>query len=157
MTACTLHRAAAILGLACATALPAQALGVCATPPLAESRQVAFSPSLFEQGGRALSGEGRSALGDFAQSLQRAQLEALVVSVPVPVAADAATLARARQRGEAVRDALVQQGVPPGDIYLEQRRTEASRASADRAAVVIETVAAWRRPAALARGWRCVG
>ena len=151
------HRAAVILGLACATALPAQALGVCANPPLAESRHVVFSPPLFDARSRDLSGEGQSALEDFAQTLQQAQLEALVVSVPVPAAADAAALALARQRGEAVRDALVRQGVAPGHIYLEQRRSPAGAAAADRTPLVIETVAAWRRPAALARGWRCVG
>lgn len=143
--------------LAAGAVLPAQALSICAAPPQPESRAEAFDARLFRQDAAELSVRGQSQLSAFAQALDLAAVEVVVVSVPLPVLADAqAPRTLAQQRAEAVRRQLARHGVPRERIYVEQRATTLPAQAAQQAPVVIETIAAWPRHAALARGWRCI-
>lgn len=139
------------------TSLSSQALSVCAAPPLPESRASAFDARLFQHDGADISAKGRSELSAYAQALEAATLELVVITVPVPVLADTEVpRGLAQQRAEALRQQLTRQGVPPERIYVEQRSTTLPPRQALNAPVVIETIAAWPRVAATGRGWRCV-
>lgn len=139
------------------TSLSSQALSVCAAPPLPESRASAFDARLFQQDGADISAKGRSQLSAYAQALEAATLELVVITVPVPVLADTEVPRDlAQQRAEALRQQLMRQGVPRERIYVEQRSTTLPPQQALNAPVVIETIAAWPRVAATGRGWRCV-
>jgi OmpA family len=141
------------------TSLSSQALSVCAAPPLPESRASAFDARLFQQDGADISAKGRSQLSAYAQALEAATLELVVITVPVPVPVLADTEVPrdlAQQRAEALRQQLMRQGVPRERIYVEQRSTTLPPQQALNAPVLIETIAAWPRIAATGRGWRCV-
>ncbi|HSW04583.1 OmpA family protein [Aquabacterium sp.] len=146
-----------IAALAAGTSLPSQALSVCAAPPLPESRASAFDARLFQHDGTDISASGRSQLSAYAQALESATLEVVVITVPVPVLTDTEMPRElAQQRAEALRQQLAQRGVPRERIYVEQRSTTLPPRVARDAPVVIETIAAWPRMAATGRGWRCV-
>lgn len=135
----------------------AEALALCAAPPVPEARSVAFDARVFERGGTSLSLAGRSELSGFARRLDPHALEVVIVSVPVgTVADDTNAVELARQRGEVVRDQLAREGVLRERIYLEQRRMAVPARVAAQSPMVIETVGAAPRHAALARGWRCL-
>lgn len=138
--------------------LPVQALGLCAAPPVPESRTETFDARLFGAAGTDLSVAGRARLNEFVQGLSTASLEAIVISLPVPAGrTDIEAEARARLRANTLRLQLVAQGVPREHIYLERREARVPAEVALAAPLVVETVGAWPRQAALHRGWRCLG
>ena len=151
-------------GLLCTAAITAgawgsaQALSVCAAPPTPESRASSFDARLFEPNGADLSLSGQSQLAAFAQALEPASLEVVVITVPTSVWGDTETPRElARERAETVRKLLMKRGVPRERIYIEQRSTTLSSRIAMETPLVLETIAAWpQRTVAGARGWRCI-
>lgn len=144
-------------GLGAGLASPAAALTMCAAPPLAESRSIAFDARIFEPGGSALSVAGRGELVGFARQLDPQALEVVIVSVPVgAIGDDAQAAGLAAERAEVVRAQLARGGVARERIYVEQRRLAVPARLAAQAPVVVETVGAAPRHAAFARGWRCM-
>lgn len=136
----------------------AQALGVCAAPPMPESRASSFDARLFEPNGADLSLSGQSQLAAFARALEPASLEVVVIAVPTSVWGDTDTpLELARQRADTVRKLLMKRGVPRERIYIEQRSTTLPARLAMEKPLVLETIAAWpQHTVAGARGWRCI-
>jgi len=135
----------------------AQALAMCAAPAVAESHSATFDARIFDPAGAGLSLVGRAELAGFARQLDPQALEVVIVSVPVGVIADdSQSTSQAQQRAEQVRNQLARSGVARERIYVEQRRMAVPARVAAQAPVVIETVGAAPRHAALARGWRCL-
>lgn len=151
-------------GLLCTAAVAAgawgsaQALSVCAAPPTPESHAASFDARLFERNGADLSISGQSQLAAFAQALEPASLEVVVITVPKSIWGDTeAPRELAQQRAETVRKQLMNRGVPRERIYIEQRSTTLPARMAMETPLVIETIAAWpQRTVAGGKGWRCI-
>lgn len=152
-------------GLLCTAAIAAgawgsaQALSVCAAPPTPESRASNFDARLFERNGAELSISGQSQLAAFAQALEPASLEVVVISVPHSIWGDTEVPRElAMERAETVKRQLMKRGVPRERIYVEQRSTTLPARLAMETPLTIETIAAWpqARNVAGGKGWRCI-
>jgi outer membrane protein OmpA-like peptidoglycan-associated protein len=111
-------------------------------PLTAEARETAFAmEALFARGGVTLTPTGRARVAAYARALESAEVEVVVIRVPV-AAADARSAEDrrllAQRRAEALREQLNQQGVARDRIYTEY----AGHLPASEP-VVIETVGAW--------------
>lgn len=128
--------------LLCAAAAPAARGPACIAPsPQPEAREAAFDvQALFAQGGVELSATGRARVATLARALQAADIEVVVVRVPLASDTPAAEARRllAQKRAQALREHLGRLGIAPQRIY-----TEAAGPAVDTEPVVIETIAAW--------------
>lgn len=111
-------------------------------PLWAQARETAFATeALFPRGGVTLTPTGRARVAAYARALEAAEVEVVVIRVPVS-AADARSAEDrrllAQRRAEALREQLNQQGVARDRIYTEY----AGHLPATEP-VVIETVGAW--------------
>ncbi|NRF65588.1 OmpA family protein [Aquincola sp. S2] len=120
-------------------------LGVAAevcSPLTPEARETAFdTEALFARGAVELTPTGRTRVAMYARALDAAEIEVVVIRVPV-AAADARTAEERRllsqRRAETLRRALSSQGVARDRIY-----TEFAGHLPATEPVVIETVGAW--------------
>ena len=122
------------------TPLPAVAQS-CAAVPQPEARDSAFAVGgLFASGAVDLTPSGRVRLAAFARALEAADIEVIVVRVPLAVDTPAAEARHmlALKRASALRAQLALFGIAEKHIY-----TEAAGPPIDTEPVVIETVGQW--------------
>lgn len=132
--------AAAVLA-GTAAPLPAAALSCTAALPQPEARESAFAVGgLFMRGAVELTATGRARVASFARALEVADIEVIVVRVPLASDTPSAEARRllAEKRALALREHLKNLGIAEKRIY-----TEAAGPAVDTEPVVIETIAAW--------------
>lgn len=147
-------RAATLAVLAGTWSLFAAAAPCTETSPQPEARESSFAVGgLFAQGGVDLTPTGRARVAAYASTLEAANIEIIVVRVPL--ASDTRTAeARhllAQKRALALREQLAQLGVAEKRIYAE-----AAGPPTETKPVVIETIATWSAQAALSQTCRAL-